>query len=96
MHREYARCWSPALGKEMELLRLGHAGTPVIAFPTSVGRFYQWEDFGMIAHMAERIDAGWLQLWCVDSVDAESFYDKKKAPQERAQRHLAYERYLVT
>jgi esterase/lipase superfamily enzyme len=45
--------------------------------------------------MARRIDEGWLQLWCVDSVDGESFYDKEKAPQERAARHLAYERYLV-
>ena len=32
-----------------------------------------------------------MQLWCVDSVDSESFYDKTKAPQERAQRHLEYE-----
>src|SRR5688500_18634597 len=79
----------------MEMLVFGEGGTPVLVFPTSMGRFYQWEDFGMIAHMAPRIDAGWLQLWCVDSVDSESFYDKTKAPQERAARHVAYEPYLV-
>ena len=95
MKRDYRKWHSPALERDMELLVFGEGGTPVLVFPTSMGRFYQWEDFGMVAHMAERIDAGWLQLWCVDSVDAESFYDKKKAPQERAQRHLAYERYLV-
>jgi esterase/lipase superfamily enzyme len=79
----------------MELLVFGDGGTPVLVFPTSMGRFYQWEDFGMIAHMAERIEEGWLQLWCVDSVDAESFYDKKRRAEERAERHLAYERYVV-
>jgi esterase/lipase superfamily enzyme len=79
----------------MELLVFGEGGTPVLVFPTSMGRFYQWEDFGMIAHMARRIDEGWLQLWCVDSVDSESFYDRQKPPQERAARHLAYERYLT-
>jgi len=95
MKRDYRKWWSPALGRDMELLVFGAGGTPVLVFPTSMGRFYQWEDFGMIAHMSPRIDEGWLQLWCVDSVDSESFYDKQKPPQERAARHLAYERYLV-
>ena len=93
--REYRKWSSPALGRDMELLVFGEGGTPVLVFPTSMGRFYQWEDFGMIAHMQERIDEGWLQLWCVDAVDSESFYDKKKPAQQRAERHLAYERYIV-
>lgn len=95
MQRQHRKWWSPALQRDMEMLVFGERGTPVLVFPTSMGRFYQWEDFGMIAHMATRIDAGWLQLWCVDSVDSESFYDKEKAPQERASRHLDYERYIV-
>jgi len=95
MNRDYRKWWSPALGREMELLVFGSGGTPVLVFPTSMGRFYQWEDFGMITHMAGRIDEGWLQLWCVDSVDSESFYDKKRPAQERAARHIAYERYIV-
>lgn len=95
MKRDYRKWHSSALERDMELLVFGEAGTPVLVFPTSMGRFYQWEDSGMVAHMASRIDAGWLQLWCVDSVDAESFYDKRKEPWERAARHLAYERYVV-
>ena len=95
MKREYRKWWSPALGRDMELLVFGEGGTPVLVFPTSMGRFYQWEDFGMIAHMADRIEEGWLQLWCVDSVDTESFYDKKRTAQQRAERHLAYERHIV-
>ena len=95
MNRDYRKWWSPALSRDMELLVFGSGGTPVLVFPTSMGRFYQWEDFGMVAHMADRIDEGWLQLWCVDSVDSESFYDKKRPAQERAARHIAYEGYLV-
>lgn len=95
MKREYRKWWSPALGREMELLRFGAGGAPVIVFPTSLGRFYEWEDFGMVAHLAGRIDEGWLELWCVDAVDAESFYDSAKPPQQRAARHLSYERYLA-
>lgn len=95
MDREYRKWWSPALGRDMEMLVFGAQGTPVLVLPTSMGRFYQWEDFGMVGHLGGRIDAGWLQLWCVDSVDAESFYAKDRAPRERASRHLAYERYLL-
>lgn len=95
MKRDYRKWWSPALEREMELLVFGEAGTPVIVFPTSMGRFYQWEDFKLIEHMTGRIDEGWLQPWCVDSVDAESFYDKKRPWQERARRHLQYERYII-
>ncbi|HEX9269803.1 MAG TPA: alpha/beta hydrolase-fold protein [Candidatus Limnocylindria bacterium] len=95
MKREYRMWRSPALGREMELLIFGDHGTPVVVFPTSMGRFYQWEDFGMVAHLARRIDAGLLQLWCVDTVDDESFYNKRIGPQERAERHLAYDRYLT-
>ena len=83
VNREYRKWWSPALGRDMELLVFGDRGTPVLVFPTSMGRFYQWEDFGLVSHMAPRIDAGWLQLWCVDSIDGESFYNKAAAPQDR-------------
>jgi len=95
MHRQHRSWWSPALERDMEMLVFGERGTPVLVFPTSMGRFYQWEDFGLVAHMAPRIDGGWLQLWCVDSVDGESFYAKQRSPQDRAERHLAYERYLL-
>jgi len=95
MKRDYRTWPSPALGRDMELLVFGERGTPVLVFPTSMGRFYQWEDFGMIAHLAPRIDEGLLQLWCVDSVDEESFYNKQGDPPERARRHLAYDRYLA-
>jgi len=95
MQRRHHKWWSPALERDMEMLVFGERGTPVLVFPTSMGRFYQWEDFGLIAHMAPRIDAGWLQLWCVDSMDDESFYAKHRSPQERIARHLAYERYLL-
>jgi esterase/lipase superfamily enzyme len=95
MQRDYRKWWSPALERDMEMLVFGGRGTPVLVYPTSQGRFYQWEDFGLVAHIAPRIDDGLLQLWCVDSVDAESFYAKQRSPQERAERHLAYERYVV-
>ena len=49
MHREHRRWQSPSLGKDMDMLIFGHAGARVLVFPTSMGRFFEWEDRGMIA-----------------------------------------------
>jgi esterase/lipase superfamily enzyme len=95
MARHYLKAWSPALGRDMEALRFGDAGMPVLVFPTSMGRFYQWEDFGLVAALGDRVEGGALQLWCVDSIDEDSWYAKDIHPHDRVMRHLAYERHLV-
>ncbi len=84
MNREYHKWYSPALGRDMELLVFGHAGTPFIVFPTSMGRFFDYESRGMIDAVREKYENGGLQAFCVDSVDAESWYNKAVHPRERA------------
>lgn len=95
MHREYHKWHSPHLRRDMELLVFGHAGARVLVFPTRAGRFFDYEDWGVIAAVEEKIARGWLQLFCVDSVDAESFYCDWCRPPDRVRRHLEYEAYLL-
>jgi esterase/lipase superfamily enzyme len=95
MQRDYIKEYSPSLGRDMEILHFGHAGRPLLVFPTSMGRFYQWEDFGMVGALTDLIEAGRFQLVCVDSVDGESWYAKESPPADRVRRHLQYEAYLV-
>jgi esterase/lipase superfamily enzyme len=94
MQREYLHWDSPTLGRKMELLIFGHGGRPMIWFPTSKGRFYQNEDFGLIGAVGDLIESGRLQVACVDSVDDESFYAAHRHPAERLARHDQYDRYL--
>lgn len=79
----------------MEVLVHGHAGLPVLVFPTSQGRFYEFEDRGMASSLADRIDGGHLQFYCVDSVDAESWYNRNVEPRWRIARHVQYDDYLM-
>jgi esterase/lipase superfamily enzyme len=79
----------------MELLVFGHAGARVLAFPTSQGRYFQWEDFGLVGAIAEQVEQGLYQLFCVDSVDGESWYNQQIPPADRAYRHTQYDRYLL-
>lgn len=93
--REYHKFYSQSLQKDMELLTFGHGGARVIVFPTSCGRFFDWEDRGMLGALQRHLDNGWLQLYFVDSVDAESWFNSSASPTERAQRHMQYQDYII-
>jgi len=95
MKREYHKWHSPSLQRDMELLVFGHAGAAVLLFPTRMGRFYEYEDCGVIAAVRGKIEQGHLQVFCVDSVDAEGFYCGSRPPAARVARHLQYEQYLL-
>lgn len=79
----------------MPLLAFGHAGPPVVVFPTSMGAFFEYEDRGMVGALADKIENGGLRLICVSTVDAESFYANGVHPRARIDRYLAWERYLL-
>ncbi len=79
----------------MELLAYGYAGLPVLVFPTSQGRFFEYENSGMIHPIWQKIDSGQLQVFCVDSVDSESWYNRNIHPHERVMRYIAFEGYLL-
>jgi len=91
---EYNKRFSHHLGREMEFKIYGHAGRPVLVFPTSNGRFYQYEDSGGIGALADRIEAGELRVWTVDGIDGESFFSGSHDLQGRIGRHEAYFRYV--
>jgi esterase/lipase superfamily enzyme len=79
----------------MELLAFGHAGFPIVVFPTSGGRFWEYEERGMVGALAPKIDRGELQVICVDSVDQESWYNRRARPVDRLNRQNAFDAYLT-
>ncbi len=95
MNREYHKGVSSSLGRTMEMLVFGQAGLPVLVFPTSGGRFFDAEDHGLITALEAKIEGGQLQLFCLDSLDAESWYNLQVPPRLRVARHLQFERYII-
>ncbi|HVE72772.1 MAG TPA: alpha/beta hydrolase-fold protein [Thermoanaerobaculia bacterium] len=94
MYREYVKWWSPSLGRDMELLWFGKFGRPAVLFPTSAGRFYENEDFKLTDSVADRVNAGEVQLCLIDTVNDESWYNNSVHPAVRAARHVQYDNYL--
>lgn len=95
MKREYHKRFSDALDREMEMLVFGHAGARVVTFPTRDGRFYDYENWRIVETLRDKIEDGYLQLFCLDSVDGEALYAAHKTPEERLLRHLDYETYVL-
>lgn len=91
----YVKWFSPRMGRDMEMLVFGQAGAPVLVFPSSWGRFYEWKDFLMVDTLAEKIEAGYIQLYGVDSHCAESWYNYSIPPRERLLRHNRWESYVL-
>jgi esterase/lipase superfamily enzyme len=95
MHVEHHYWNSSHLGRDMALTVYGHWGQPVVVFPSSRGRYFDYEGMGMIGAIADFIDRGRVKLFCIDSVDADTWYDFAAAPSVRNARHNAYDRYVV-
>jgi esterase/lipase superfamily enzyme len=95
MHIEEHHWHSPHLEREMSIKVYGHWGRPLIVFPCSRGRYFDYEGMGMIDAISGFINTGRIKLFCVDSIDAESWYDFSVTPAERNARHETYDRYIT-
>ena len=49
-------------------------------FQPRKGASYEYEDNKMVAAVADKLDSGEIQIYCVDSVDSESWYNKQAHP----------------
>jgi esterase/lipase superfamily enzyme len=95
MQIEYHKWHSPNLGHEMELKVYGYYGKPAIIFPALGGRFYDFENFGMVAAIHDFIEKGKIKLFTVDSIDNQCWSNYGAHPYDRGMRHEAYDRYII-
>lgn len=95
MKIEYHKWFSHSLGQDMELKIYGDQGKPVLVFPTQGGRFYEFEDFGMVNAIANFITEGKIQLYTIDSIDHQSWVNYDIHPSDRARRHESYDMYIT-
>jgi len=79
----------------MELKIYGHYGKPMISFPCSQGRFFDFESRGMIQALEPFIEGGKIKVIAVDGVDSESWFNFSILPGDRNKRHDEYDRYII-
>ena len=86
---------SRSLGRDMECKIFGNAGKICLAFPPQNGRYFDFENFGMVEALRPEIETGKLRLVCVDGIDGETWSAKDLPPRERIEKHEAWFRYVL-
>ena len=95
MHKEYHKFYSRFLDREMELNIYGQGGKACLVFPAQDGRFFDFENFGMVDVCSDYIDDDRLQLFCIDSIDKESWSDTYGDPRYRIEQHQKWYHYII-
>ena len=95
VERRHIHLHSDALGADLGVIAYGHYGRPMLAFPSEQGRCWDYENQGMIAAIAHLIDAGRVKVYCVDTIDGQTWHDASLPLEERARRHGVYEDWIV-
>ncbi len=95
MKKEYIEHYSNSLGKQMHMCIYGHAGVPLLGFPTQDSKCYNYQDFGVVGQISDFIDQGRIMLFTVDSVDEESWSCQDGIPSWRSARQEQYYHYIV-
>ena len=78
MTDKYVSRWhSQRLEQDMQLVRWGHYGTPVLLFPTAGGDAEEVERFHLIGALRPLIDGGRIKVYSTDSVAGRAWISGK-------------------
>lgn len=92
----HEECWhSRNLQRNMTVKIYGDGGLPILVFPTQDAMSDNFENFGMIETLKNFIDGWQIQLFCVDTVDIETWSNIYGDKTWRAARQENYYRYIV-
>lgn len=95
MEIRYFKGYSNRMGRDMEFKVYGSCGQACLYFPCQDGRFYDFENFGMLEECRWMIENGMLQVFSVDTVDIQSLSAVWKPQRERLLRQEAYFKYIT-
>jgi esterase/lipase superfamily enzyme len=73
----------------------GHAGRPLVAFPTAGGYAHEWQHHGAVGALQDLIDRGLVRLYCPETNVAEVWTRGGPDLRWRMARHVAYERFVT-
>lgn len=85
---------SPRLALEMPIVTYGHAGTPLLLFPTAAADFLENERFFLVKAIEPFIFARRVRLFSIDSINAHAWMDRTVPIAEKARRQALYSSYI--
>ncbi len=87
--------FSHNLGMEMPLVAYGHAGIPLLMFPTAAADYLEYERFLLVDVIQPFIEQGLLRAYSINSVNRYSLLNDKASPQWKAELLSRYDHYIM-
>lgn len=94
MHREIHQWHSPSLNKQMEIVMYGHFGFALLLLPTAAADYLEYERFLLIDAISGPINGGKCKVFSINSINAESWLNKKMNPRHKSIRHQQFNEYV--
>ncbi|HEV7382955.1 MAG TPA: alpha/beta fold hydrolase [Dyadobacter sp.] len=95
MHREVTQWYSPSLNKEMDVAVYGHYGFSLLLIPTAASDYLEYERNGIIDSIRPYIDSGKVKVYCINSINGESWLNPYMHGYDQAIRHQHYNDYVI-
>jgi esterase/lipase superfamily enzyme len=80
---------------EMPLVAYGHAGYPVLMFPTAAADYLEYERFDLIDAIKPLIEAGKIRAFSINSVNKYSLLNRESHPSWKIEMLSRYDRYVM-
>ncbi len=94
MRREIQSWHSPSLNKNMEIATYGHYGFALLLLPTAAADYLEYERFQMLDVLAPLIESGKVKVFSINSINSESWLNKRMMPHHKAIRHQQFNSYV--
>ncbi len=79
----------------MPLVAYGHAGYPLLMFPTAAADYLEYERFLLVNAIKPFIESGQIRAYSINSVNRYSLLNDKASPQWKAELLSRYDRYIM-
>jgi esterase/lipase superfamily enzyme len=94
MKKTTSRWYSERVQREVTTVRWGHAGTPIILFPTAGGDAEEVERFHMLDVLADLVEAGRVRVYSCDSVAGKALVTQEGSPEHRMWLQNQFHQYI--
>jgi esterase/lipase superfamily enzyme len=95
MERRITSWSSPNVGMEMPVVAYGHAGRPLLMFPTWAADFLEYERFHLIDSVRHLVDAGRLRVYSINSINRYTLMNESADPRWKAALMSRFDSYLT-
>lgn len=79
--KETVRWHSSIVEQDVQLVRWGHFGTPVLLFPTAGGDAEEAERFYLVAALQPLLEAGRIKVYSTDSIAGKAWFSSQHSPE---------------